>query len=52
MGERSNIFVRMRGKNYGEKTFKHETFFGLYYQWCYGERMPAFFHLIRVPGTG
>ena len=39
MGERSNIFVRMRGKNYGEKTFKHETFFGLYYQWCYGERM-------------
>lgn len=39
MGERSNIFVRMRGKNYGDKTFKHETFFGLYYQWCYGERM-------------
>ena len=39
MGERSNIFVRMRGKKFGEKTFKHDTFFGLYYQWCYGERM-------------
>ena len=40
MGERSNIFVRIRAKKRSsDKNYKHETFFGLYYQWCYGERM-------------
>lgn len=40
MGERSNIFVRIRAKeNTDDKKYKHEVFFGLYYQWCYGERM-------------
>lgn len=40
MGERSNIFVRIRAKNRSsDKNYKMETFFGLYYQWCYGERM-------------
>ncbi len=40
MGERSNIFVRIRAKERSsDKNYKHETFFGLYYQWCYGERM-------------
>lgn len=40
MGERSNIFVRIRAKKRSsDKNYKMETFFGLYYQWCYGERM-------------
>lgn len=40
MGERSSIFVRIRSKNRSSnKNYKWETFFGLYYQWCYGERM-------------
>ena len=40
MGERSNIFVRIRAKERSsDKNYKHKTFFGLYYQWCYGERM-------------
>lgn len=40
MGERSNIFVRIRSKkNTKDKKYAYETFFGLYYQWCYGERM-------------
>lgn len=40
MGERSDIFVRIRAKEKtADKRYKHEVFFGLYYQWCYGERM-------------
>lgn len=40
MGERSNIFVRIRAKKRTtDKKYQMETFFGLYYQWCYGERM-------------
>ena len=40
MGERSDIFVRIRVKEKKtEKNYKHQAFFGLYYQWCYGERM-------------
>ena len=40
MGERSNIFVRIRAKKRSsDKKYQMETFFGLYYQWCYGERM-------------
>ena len=40
MGERSDIFVRIRAKEHTtDKRYKHEVFFGLYYQWCYGERM-------------
>ena len=40
MGERSNIFVRIRAKERTQdKSYKHQAFFGLYYQWCYGERM-------------
>ena len=40
MAERSNIFVRIRAKNRtSDKNYKMETFFGLYYDWCYGERM-------------
>lgn len=40
MGERSNIFVRIRAKQRtNDKNYKMETFFGLYYSWCYGERM-------------
>lgn len=40
MGERSNIFVRIRAKHRtSDKKYKKEAFFGLYYQWCYGERM-------------
>ena len=40
MGERSNIFVRIRAKeNTKDKKYTYGTFFGLYYQWCYGERM-------------
>jgi hypothetical protein len=40
MGERSDIFVRIRVKeNKKATTYKHQAFFGLYYQWCYGERM-------------
>jgi len=40
MGERSNFFVRVRAKEKtSDKFYKHQAFFGLYYQWCYGERM-------------
>lgn len=40
MGERSSIFVRIRAKKRrSDKHYKMETFFGLYYQWCYGEHM-------------
>ncbi|MBR6892541.1 MAG: hypothetical protein IKN15_04830 [Bacteroidaceae bacterium] len=40
MGERSNIFVRIRAKKRSsDKKYQMATFFGLYYQWCYGERM-------------
>ncbi len=40
MGERSNFFVRIRAKEKtSDKFYKHQAFFGLYYQWCYGERM-------------
>lgn len=40
MGERSDIFVRIRVKEKKTATnYKHQAFFGLYYQWCYGERM-------------
>ena len=40
MGERSNFFVRIRAKETSTaKTYKYQTFFGLYFQWCYGERM-------------
>lgn len=40
MGERSNFFVRIRSKEKtSDKFYKHQAFFGLYYQWCYGERM-------------
>ena len=40
MGERSDIFVRIRVKeNKKAKAYKYQAFFGLYYQWCYGERM-------------
>ena len=40
MGERSDIFVRIRVKeNKKAKNYKYQAFFGLYYQWCYGERM-------------
>lgn len=40
MGERSDVFVRIRAKeNKTDKTYKHTAFFGLYYHWCYGERM-------------
>ena len=40
MGERSNIFVRIRAKeNTKGKKYTYGTFFGLYYPWCYGERM-------------
>ena len=40
MGERSDIFVRIRVKeNKKAKNYKYQVFFGLYYQWCYGERM-------------
>lgn len=40
MGERSNIFVRIRAKQRtNDKKYSKEAFFGLYYQWCYGERM-------------
>lgn len=40
MGERSSIFVRIRSKKRSsDKTYKMVAFFGLYYQWCYGERM-------------
>ena len=40
MGERSSIFVRIRSKKRSsDKNYQMETFFGLYYQWCYGERM-------------
>lgn len=40
MGERSDIFVRIRAKERTtDKNYKYETFFGLYFQWCYGERM-------------
>lgn len=40
MGERSSIFVRIRAKKRSSnKKYQIETFFGLYYQWCYGERM-------------
>lgn len=40
MGERSSIFVRIRAKKRSsDKRYKMETFFGIYYQWCYGERM-------------
>lgn len=40
MGERSNIFVRIRSKKRTkDKKYTYGTFFGLYYQWCYGERM-------------
>lgn len=40
MGERSNFFVRIRAKETSTaKRYKYETFFGLYFQWCYGERM-------------
>lgn len=40
MAERSNIFVRIRAKKKSSnKKYQMETFFGLYYDWCYGERM-------------
>lgn len=40
MGERSSIFVRIRSKKRSsDKKYQIEAFFGLYYQWCYGERM-------------
>lgn len=40
MGERSNIFVRIRAKKRSsDKKYQMATFFGLYYQWCYGERL-------------
>jgi hypothetical protein len=40
MAEKSNIFVRIRAKKRtSDKNYKYTTFFGLYYQWCYGERM-------------
>lgn len=40
MGERSDFFVRVRAKEKtSDKFYKHQAFFGLYYQWCYGERM-------------
>lgn len=40
MGERSDFFVRIRAKEKtSDKFYKHQAFFGLYYQWCYGERM-------------
>lgn len=43
MAERSNIFVRISAnKCTSDKTNKNgkmATFFGLYYDWCYGERM-------------
>lgn len=40
MGERSSIFVRIRAKKRSsDKRYKMATFFGIYYQWCYGERM-------------
>lgn len=40
MGERSDFFVRIRVKeNKKAKNYKYQAFFGLYYQWCYGERM-------------
>lgn len=40
MGERSDFFVRVRAKEKtSDKFYKHQVFFGLYYQWCYGERM-------------
>ena len=45
MAERSNIFVRIRAKNRtSDKNYKMETFFGLYYDWCYGERMISRLH--------
>lgn len=43
MAERSNIFVRISAKkctsDTNGKNGKMATFFGLYYDWCYGERM-------------
>lgn len=40
MGERSDIFVRIRVKeDKNKKNYKYQAFFGVYYQWCYGERM-------------
>ena len=40
MGERSDFYVRIRAKEKtSDKFYKHQAFFGLYYQWCYGERM-------------
>lgn len=40
MGERSDFFVRIRVKEKkNAKNYKYQAFFGLYYQWCYGERM-------------
>lgn len=40
MAERSNIFVRIRAKKKSSnKKYQMETFFGLYYDWCHGERM-------------
>lgn len=40
MGERSDFFVRIRAKEKtSDKFYKHQAFFALYYQWCYGERM-------------
>ncbi len=40
MGERSDFFVRIRAKEKtSDRFYKHQAFFGLYYQWCYGERM-------------
>ena len=40
MGERSNIFVRIRAKEHTtDKKYTYGTFFGLYFSWCYGERM-------------
>lgn len=40
MGERSDFYVRIRAKEKtSDKFYKHQAFFGIYYQWCYGERM-------------
>lgn len=40
MGERSCIFVRIRAKEHDvDRKYKYEACFGLYFQWCYGERI-------------
>lgn len=40
MGERSDVFIRIRAKDTKkEKKYSQTAFIGLYYQWCYGERM-------------